>query len=125
VCQPPPPTQTPAAKYRWAGKTATNAQVTATSAVSYFTTGRTSILRQKPTSLSDCFFGKWMFCYSYAKAAQQASHIALPNSKAESIKRLDRLQRLNGKPTPAVIIVTDDPYPLYRHKCLEAGADFF
>jgi len=29
------------------------------------------------------------------------------------------------KPAPAVIILTNYPYPQYRQKCLEAGADFF
>lgn len=29
------------------------------------------------------------------------------------------------KPAPAVIILTDYPYPEYRQLCLEAGADFF
>jgi DNA-binding NarL/FixJ family response regulator len=36
------------------------------------------------------------------------------------------LQRLKReKPAPAVIILTNYPYPQYRQKCLEAGADFF
>ena len=36
------------------------------------------------------------------------------------------LQRLKKeKPAPAVIILTNYPYPQYRLKCLEAGADFF
>lgn len=39
---------------------------------------------------------------------------------------IDVLQRLKKtKPAPAVIILTDYPYPQYRQKCLEAGADFF
>ena len=29
------------------------------------------------------------------------------------------------KPAPAVIILTNYPYPQYRTKCMEAGADFF
>lgn len=29
------------------------------------------------------------------------------------------------KPAPVVIILTDYPYPQYRQKCFEAGADFF
>ncbi len=29
------------------------------------------------------------------------------------------------KPAPAVIILTNYPYPQYRQKCLAAGADFF
>ena len=29
------------------------------------------------------------------------------------------------EPAPAVIILTNYPYPQYRQKCLEAGADFF
>ena len=28
-------------------------------------------------------------------------------------------------PVPAVIILTDYPFPQYRTKCMEAGADFF
>ncbi len=39
---------------------------------------------------------------------------------------IDVLQRLKReKPAPAVIILTNYPYPQYRVKCLEAGADFF
>jgi DNA-binding NarL/FixJ family response regulator len=29
------------------------------------------------------------------------------------------------KPAPAVIVLTNYPYPQYRQKCMEAGADFF
>jgi DNA-binding NarL/FixJ family response regulator len=36
------------------------------------------------------------------------------------------LQRLKKEvPSPAVIILTNYPYPQYRNKCLDAGADFF
>ena len=36
---------------------------------------------------------------------------------------LDLLQRLkDAEPAPTVIVLTDDPYPLYRQKYLEAGA---
>ena len=39
---------------------------------------------------------------------------------------IDVLQRLKREnPSPAVIILTNYPYPQYRQKCLEAGADFF
>ena len=39
---------------------------------------------------------------------------------------IDVLQRLKKeKPAPAVIILTNYPYPQYRQKCIEAGADFF
>jgi DNA-binding NarL/FixJ family response regulator len=39
---------------------------------------------------------------------------------------IDVLQNLKKeKPGPAVIILTDYPYPEYRQLCLEAGADFF
>lgn len=39
---------------------------------------------------------------------------------------IDVLQDLKKeKPGPAVIILTDYPYPEYRQLCLEAGADFF
>ncbi len=39
---------------------------------------------------------------------------------------IDVLQRLKkAKPAPAVIILTNYPYPQYRQKCLDAGADFF
>lgn len=39
---------------------------------------------------------------------------------------IDVLQNLKKfKPAPAVIILTNYPYPQYRQKCLEAGADFF
>lgn len=39
---------------------------------------------------------------------------------------IDVLQSLKtDKVSPAVIVLTDYPYPQYRQKCLEAGADFF
>jgi DNA-binding NarL/FixJ family response regulator len=39
---------------------------------------------------------------------------------------IDVLQTLKkAKPAPAVIILTNYPFPQYRSKCLEAGADFF
>lgn len=39
---------------------------------------------------------------------------------------IEVLQKLKqAKPAPAVIILTNYPYPQYRQKCLEAGADFF
>ena len=39
---------------------------------------------------------------------------------------IDVLQSLKkSMPTLAVIILTNYPYPQYRQKCLEAGADFF
>jgi DNA-binding NarL/FixJ family response regulator len=38
----------------------------------------------------------------------------------------DLLQSIKkAKPAPAVIVLTNYPYPQYRQKCLEAGADFF
>ncbi|MBI5032696.1 MAG: response regulator transcription factor [Chloroflexi bacterium] len=36
---------------------------------------------------------------------------------------LERLKKAN--PTLMVIILTDYPFPQYRDKCMEAGADFF
>ncbi len=39
---------------------------------------------------------------------------------------IDVLQRLKQEQVaPAVIILTDYPYPEYRQLCLDAGADFF
>lgn len=39
---------------------------------------------------------------------------------------IDVLQRLKQeRVAPAVIILTDYPYPEYRQLCLDAGADFF
>ncbi len=39
---------------------------------------------------------------------------------------IDVLQTLKKIiPAPVVIILTNYPYPQYRQKCLEAGADFF
>ncbi len=39
---------------------------------------------------------------------------------------IDVLQNLKkAESAPAVIILTDYPYPQYRQKCLTAGADFF
>ncbi|OGO35687.1 MAG: hypothetical protein A2Z03_01775 [Chloroflexi bacterium RBG_16_56_8] len=40
--------------------------------------------------------------------------------------RIDVLQRLKQeRVAPAVIILTDYPFPEYRQLCLNAGADFF
>lgn len=39
------------------------------------------------------------------------------------IEVLQTLKKTN--PAPAVIILTGYPYPQYRQKCLEAGADYF
>jgi len=36
---------------------------------------------------------------------------------------LERLKKAN--PTVVVIILTDYPFPQYRQKCMEAGADYF
>ncbi len=39
---------------------------------------------------------------------------------------IDVLERLKReKPAPAVVILTNYPYPQYRQKCMDAGADFF
>ena len=39
---------------------------------------------------------------------------------------LDVLQTIKkDEPTPVVIVLTNYPYPAYRQKCLQAGADFF
>jgi DNA-binding NarL/FixJ family response regulator len=39
---------------------------------------------------------------------------------------IDVLQRVKqDEPAPVVIILTNYPYPAYRQKCLQAGADFF
>jgi DNA-binding NarL/FixJ family response regulator len=39
---------------------------------------------------------------------------------------LDVLQHIKqDEPAPMVIILTNYPYPGYRQKCLQAGADFF
>ena len=39
---------------------------------------------------------------------------------------IDVLQAIKQhKPTPVVIILTNYPYPEYRQRCLNAGADFF
>jgi DNA-binding NarL/FixJ family response regulator len=46
-----------------------------------------------------------------------------PSSNGTGLAMLQRIKSAN--PAPAVIIMTDDPHPLYRRKCLEAGADFF
>ena len=40
--------------------------------------------------------------------------------------RIDVLQRIKqDEVTPIVIILTNYPFPAYRQKCLQAGADFF
>lgn len=39
---------------------------------------------------------------------------------------IDVLEKVKkARPAPAVIILTDYPFPEYRAKCLNAGADFF
>lgn len=39
---------------------------------------------------------------------------------------IDVLQTIKqDNPAPAVIVLTNYPYPAYRQKCLQAGADFF
>jgi DNA-binding NarL/FixJ family response regulator len=39
---------------------------------------------------------------------------------------IDVLQTIKqDEPAPVVIILTNYPYPAYRQKCLQAGADFF
>ena len=39
---------------------------------------------------------------------------------------IDVLQTIKqDKPVPVVIVLTNYPYPAYRQKCLQAGADFF
>jgi DNA-binding NarL/FixJ family response regulator len=69
-----------------------------------------------------------------AEAAQEATDAILqqkPDVVLLDIHLLDGsgidvLQRLKkAKPAPTVIILTNYPYPQYRRKCLEAGADFF
>ncbi len=46
----------------------------------------------------------------------------IPFSFGSGLAMLQSLKK--AKPAPAVIILTNDPYPQYRQKCLEAGADF-
>lgn len=47
--------------------------------------------------------------------------IRLPNGSG-----IDVLQRVKeDNPSTTVIMLTNYPYPQYRRKCLEAGADFF
>ena len=66
-----------------------------------------------------------------AQAALDAIRIQKPDVVLLDIHLLngngiDVLQSLKkSMPTLAVIILTNYPYPQYRHKCLEAGADFF
>ena len=39
---------------------------------------------------------------------------------------IDVLERIKQeKPSPKVIVLTNFPYPQYRKRCLQAGADFF
>ena len=39
---------------------------------------------------------------------------------------IDVLQKIKkGDPSPLVIVLTNYPYPQYRRKCIDAGADFF
>ena len=41
----------------------------------------------------------------------------------DGIKILENIKK--GKPSPLVIMLTNYPYPQYRKKCMDAGADFF
>lgn len=36
---------------------------------------------------------------------------------------LDRIKRI--QPVPLIVVLTTYPYPMYRKKCLDAGADYF
>ena len=47
--------------------------------------------------------------------------IRMPNGSG-----IDVLEKIkSGKTPPMVIMLTNYPYPQYRKKCIEAGADFF
>ena len=39
------------------------------------------------------------------------------------IEVLNKIKKI--KPAPTIIILTNYPYPQYRKKCMEAGADYF
>ena len=57
---------------------------------------------------------------------QHKPDVVLLDIHLESGSGIDVLQKVKKeKPAPAVIILTNYPYPQYRQKCLEAGADFF
>ncbi len=39
---------------------------------------------------------------------------------------IEVLQKIKiGEPSPTVIMLTNYPYPQYRKRCMDAGADFF
>jgi DNA-binding NarL/FixJ family response regulator len=47
--------------------------------------------------------------------------VRMPHINGISV--LEKIKRL--KPSPRVIVMTAYPYPQYRQKCVELGADFF
>ncbi len=66
-----------------------------------------------------------------AAEATEAIHQAKPDVVlldihllgGSGIEVLEKVKK--DQPAPAVIILTNYPYPQYRQKCLDAGADFF
>ncbi len=61
-----------------------------------------------------------------AAILEQRPDVVLLDIQIFNGKGIDVLQRLKQeRVAPAVIILTDYPYPEYRQLCLAAGADFF
>lgn len=66
-----------------------------------------------------------------AAEATEAIHVAKPDVVlldihllgGSGIEVLENVKK--DQPAPAVIILTNYPYPQYRKKCLDAGADYF
>jgi len=47
--------------------------------------------------------------------------VRMPDSSGIEVLQIIK----QGEPAPVVIVLTNYPYPAYRQKCLQAGADFF
>jgi DNA-binding NarL/FixJ family response regulator len=61
-----------------------------------------------------------------AAILEQRPDVVLLDIHMHNGNGIDVLQRLKQeRVAPAVIILTDYPYPEYRQLCLDAGADFF
>jgi len=60
---------------------------------------------------------------SIAKLQPDAVILDIRLRFGNGITVLDKIKNLS--PTPLILVLTSYPYPMYRKKCLAAGADFF
>ncbi len=61
------------------------------------------------------------------KCLQKLNHeVVILDIRMPDGSGIDVLRTIKKQPSPpSVIIVTNSPYPQYRRKCIDAGADFF